>query len=253
MNAFVRTLALRKDKKMRGYGVYLRIVELCNESPDGRLTFSYAEIAWDMRERVDFVQSVIENYGLFHIKDGAIMVSAEGDNVGIEKPTTTPSTVITPEQKPTPSVVGVDKPQPPQSPQPKAEETKPWRASDLKLGPRNYAPYKRLKARWNELAPEPGRAVRTELPTSDVYETLEDTLKEFSEGEVAQALAIAAKDASWNWQLEHALRAKNVRMLLSRRAHQEMVEESEKYKGLSPSAIEVVKYAESQTTVVNNN
>ena len=185
----------------------------------------------------------------------ALLLTACGENA---EQSTEPSA----EQTPQP-VEETQQEEPAQEPEPKQENSREpkqqpeenytFRACDLIKKPRDYTVYHRLRERWNQIAPEPGRAERsTNPPTSDVYEDLQASLKEFSEEEIARALEIGAKDTSWNWQFKHLLRAKNVRKMLSKVAHKAMVEEEDAYKGLTPSQIELVKYAESQTTYINN-
>lgn len=218
MNAFTTTIALRRDKKMRGYGVYLRIMELCAEAPGGKLTLTYKEIAWDMREREAFVKSVIEDYGLFIVEDGTIRAA-----VGATEEHTPEHHVVS---VPVAAVTNENNQQPTQKP------TQPMDEREI---------YTKIRDYWNKQAPEPGRAERDASIDEESLRELKATLKEFTPREVCQAMQLAAKDASWSWTFKSALRQKNVKRLLAADAHKKMVEEEKKYEGLSPTAIELCK------------
>lgn len=70
---FNESLRLRRNKGMRGYGVYMRIVELVLSSPFKKIVYDIEDFVFDMHEEADFIKSVVEEYGLFEIQDGFLV------------------------------------------------------------------------------------------------------------------------------------------------------------------------------------
>ena len=64
------TVRLRRQHGMRGYGIYCRIIELIQSSPDGRIAYDVDDLVYDMREESNLIKEVVESYGLFDIVDG---------------------------------------------------------------------------------------------------------------------------------------------------------------------------------------
>src|SRR3990167_8123876 len=61
--------ALLRKHNWSGYGVYWALVEKLYEA-GGRLSAEYESLGYDLRTEADFVRSVVENFGLFHLKEG---------------------------------------------------------------------------------------------------------------------------------------------------------------------------------------
>lgn len=57
---------------MRGYGVYCRLVELCNATPQRKAKYDLEDFAYDMHEESEFVRQIAEDFNLFTIEDGTI-------------------------------------------------------------------------------------------------------------------------------------------------------------------------------------
>lgn len=70
MDRYSASLRLRRQHGFRGYGVYMRLIELCNNAPDKKLRYDLSDLEYDTREDTAFLKTVIEDYGLFVIEDG---------------------------------------------------------------------------------------------------------------------------------------------------------------------------------------
>lgn len=57
---------------MRGYGVYCRLVELCNATPQRKAKYDLEDFAYDMHEEPEFIRQIAEDFDLFTIEDGTI-------------------------------------------------------------------------------------------------------------------------------------------------------------------------------------
>lgn len=58
---------LFKDHGWRGYGLYWGLIERLHKN-NNSLTCDYETLAFDMREKQDFVKEVVEKYKLFRLK-----------------------------------------------------------------------------------------------------------------------------------------------------------------------------------------
>ncbi|MGN0930172.1 MAG: hypothetical protein ACI4NP_00455 [Thermoguttaceae bacterium] len=67
---YTATARLRRITGMRGYGVYCRLVELCNSTPQRKAKYDLEDFAYDMHEEVEFVRQIAEDFNLFTIEDG---------------------------------------------------------------------------------------------------------------------------------------------------------------------------------------
>ena len=69
---YTATARLRRITGMRGYGVYCRLVELCNSTPRRKAKYDLDDFAYDMHEESEFVRQIAEDFNLFTIEDGTI-------------------------------------------------------------------------------------------------------------------------------------------------------------------------------------
>ncbi|MGN0911127.1 MAG: hypothetical protein ACI4NV_06910 [Thermoguttaceae bacterium] len=69
---YTATARLRRITGMRGYGVYCRLVELCNSTPQRKAKYDLEDFAYDMHEESEFVRQIAEDFNLFTIEDGTI-------------------------------------------------------------------------------------------------------------------------------------------------------------------------------------
>lgn len=60
-----RTLLLRRDHGMEGYGTYCSLLEIIRQSPDGTMETDYDALAYELHTDPGLVRSVVEDYGLF--------------------------------------------------------------------------------------------------------------------------------------------------------------------------------------------
>ncbi len=63
---------LRRMTGMRGYGVYCRLVELCNATPQRKVKYDLEDFSFDMHEEPEFIRQIAEEFDLFTIEDGTI-------------------------------------------------------------------------------------------------------------------------------------------------------------------------------------
>lgn len=70
------TLNDEKIKKIRckhgiaGYGVYMALLEMLYETPDCSLEYDLDLLVFDLRANKKLIKNVIEDFGLFIIKEG---------------------------------------------------------------------------------------------------------------------------------------------------------------------------------------
>lgn len=57
---------------MRGYGIYIWLTQLCNDSPTRKIEYNPGIFAWEIHEEEGIIRRVAENYGLFNIDAGFI-------------------------------------------------------------------------------------------------------------------------------------------------------------------------------------
>lgn len=71
-NSFAATTRLRRLEGMRGYGIYCRLVEVCNAAPGRWTRYDLEDFAYDMREDKEIIKRIAEDYDLFVIRDDRI-------------------------------------------------------------------------------------------------------------------------------------------------------------------------------------
>lgn len=59
---------VRRLHGMRGYGIYCRLVELCESAPGKKLRYDLDDLVYDMREKRELVREIVEDYGLFVVE-----------------------------------------------------------------------------------------------------------------------------------------------------------------------------------------
>ena len=64
-----KLLAVRIKYGMRGYGIYFGIIEIMREANAYLLPSNYETIAYDLREPVEDIKSIIHDFGLFKTSD----------------------------------------------------------------------------------------------------------------------------------------------------------------------------------------
>lgn len=70
-------IKLRLAHGAAGYGVYFMLLERLRDSSDYKARTDYTVLAYDLRESVELIKSVIEDFGLFELSDdGATFHSA---------------------------------------------------------------------------------------------------------------------------------------------------------------------------------
>lgn len=64
-----KLLSVRMKYGMEGYGIYWAILEKLRDDPEFMMKTDYSLIAWDLRVEASMVQSVVEDFSLFHFTD----------------------------------------------------------------------------------------------------------------------------------------------------------------------------------------
>lgn len=65
-----KVLKLRSKHNAKGYGIYFMLIEMLHDANENKLQCDFDAIAYEVREKPEDVQDIIENFGLFEIKDG---------------------------------------------------------------------------------------------------------------------------------------------------------------------------------------
>ncbi len=68
-----KIIGVRSVFGMRGYGIYFGIIEIMREAKVWQIPSKYNLLAFDLREEEKDIKSVVEDFGLFDLKNGMII------------------------------------------------------------------------------------------------------------------------------------------------------------------------------------
>lgn len=66
----MKIIKLKRKYGAKGYGIYFQIIEMLRESNDFVMSFDVEILSYELRENLDEIKDILENFGLFTIKNG---------------------------------------------------------------------------------------------------------------------------------------------------------------------------------------
>ena len=279
IDTFAVTSALRMDLGMLGYGVYIRLSEMCANAPNKRLARDTKAYAWDLRVENELIEKVVSSYGLFIVTDDYIEdatnkseltlkeekrkdISAKRSEAGKKsaearrKKREMEQAQITPETPKT-ETVRVEKAKPltlesDAKMLEKARQRKPVaREVDESNGVFDpelvtiHDEIMELQKEWNKVFEGSRRKCSWLAPPPTVYEEYRESRQCHEKVDFVDAFKQAKKDTSFCWTFNSAVREKNVSMLVGR-ADMEKAKEEKKndYSNLPFEQRELLEYFE---------
>lgn len=65
-----KIIQLLRKEQWQGYGIYWALLEFLTPIKDHKAKCEYDAIAWDLRVDEEIIKRIVENYGLFVVKNG---------------------------------------------------------------------------------------------------------------------------------------------------------------------------------------
>ena len=273
---FQATTLLRRQKGMRGYGVYCWLAEVCNSTPKRRVKYHPEDLAWDIHEETEFVKQVAEDYELFIIEDGYLIDAyqrtkeaeerarqeaikehrreaakraaatrkrnreeREKEKEDSELKTDKPAPAPAPEQSNPISIVPVEcrYTYSSEEPMPRLPDTTPIKEfAEGEFDER----FTKARETWNKaFANYKRRQVNALFPSSLMLNHFLQTCSVYSDEDIELAIQEAVKDKNFTWQFKDVIKPDNVQRLLSAKEHREVQEEE----SWTDEQREIIEYA----------
>ncbi len=243
-NSYDRSSALRYKHGLVGYAVYCRMLELCSNSPNGRLKYDVSAVAWDLRDDLAttrLIDSVVRDFDLFILGDDGYVEDAfcpssvylqrqkeqeikaarsaagkkgaatrAANKAKKEAASTLSEQTNAPEQNPTESQTTLND-----------GESQKKKTSDGDLSQNEYYRYQnnaplasydaekleKVKAAWNEVyAGVRGQKQTWLVPPQTIVETFRNVSAEFSVDDFRDAFQMARKDSQITWRFGSAVK-----------------------------------------------
>lgn len=234
-------LRVRRKYGMRGYGIYTRIVELIQSAPDKRIRYDVDDLVFDMREDAETIKDVVENFGLFTIKDGFLedpyLQTQETPVEARREPQQAQETKHT-QERPRVELATFDAI--PEQSEPTEPEEEVGRSEISQL-------FDAVKAEWNKVFARSYRVYRDIIPDAITWNNFVESSKVYSLPDFKDAFARAKTD-KFNWQFKDVLKPANMQRLLSLVETERQAEAAKRAAEddkLTDEQKEVIQYADS--------
>lgn len=275
---FNGSLRLRRKFGMRGYGVYSRLVELVLSSPNKRVPYDLGDFAFDMSEDEDFIKQVVEDFGLFDVKDGFLedpytktpeAVEAErqakiranrsegakkaaatrrAKKEAAEREAATIEPVVVAKVAPLPVAETVVKENLTTE---KVEEPTSWEPTEsadpfeMERSPESIL-FDKIKDEWNAVFGRTYRRYVDLTPSSIVWENFKRSSEQYELDDFKDAFKQASRE-KFGWQFKDVLKPSNMQRLLSNFEIQKKVEaEAKPEPQYDFETQELIKYGEAR-------